>query len=436
MNPLPPPPGPPKPEVKEIEIFTLEQLDVLPQEAKTSIIHLGNNLPSKELLVLNPLVTKLLKIKELTKIKYVPLPDDATPEQKEAHKASVEEFKEAKSQIAALKKQNGEAKSAIKKPLDLLGSQVLTIEKSINAIALEVLTSIEKTFKPYLDAAKEKKDTAAKAKEDKANLAINTLSDANLAQANTFKKSTLTTFLKYEMLTDTKTETNNAIENYALDNLFTFRDSLKLKTFEMFSAGQDLTILTPEELTSIKTFFTADIDLLVKNINVKITALQLEETNKNLTNTVENQTEQLQATKLPPPPSFGNVFGSPQAFAMGVIPSAPPVPVSMGSPISNTDVFQVMTESNGQAYGSGANQNTVKIDIYPKNHNEVDFLDLVIPQIEDCKANVEYIRKRFMDDPNIVKTDEDKVNIEKVRGAKFLMDKTIEYILGKPFKES
>lgn len=426
MNPLPPPPGPPKPQVKEIEIFTLEQLDVLPQDAKTSIIHLGNNLPSKELLVLNPLVTKLLKIKELTKIKYVPLPDDATPEQKEAHKASVEEFKEAKSQITALKKQNGEAKSAIKKPLDLLGSQVLTIEKSINAIALEVLTEIEKTFKPYLDAAKEKKDAAAKAKDDKANLAINTLSDANLAQANTFKKSTLTTFLKYEMLTDIKAEANNAIENYALDNLFTFRDSLKIKTFEMFSEGQDLTILSTEELTTIKTFFTADIDLLVKNINVKITALQLEETNKNLSNTVENQTEQLQAIKLPSPPL-------PPTFSTIMVPAAP---VRMGSPISNTDVFEFMTESNGQPYGSGANQNTVKIDIYPKNHNEVDFLDLVIAQIEDCKANVEYIRKRFMEDPNIVKTEDDKANIEKVRGAKYLMDKTIDYILGKPFKEA
>lgn len=430
MNPLPPPPGPPKPEVKEIEIFSLEQLDVLPQEAKTSIIQLGNNLPQKELLVLNPLVTKLLKIKELTKIQYVPLPENATKEQKEAHKESVEKFKDAKTQITALKNQNKEAKSAIKKPLDLLGSQVLTIEKSINAIALEVLTSIEKTFKPYLDGVKEKKDAADKAKADKANEVINTLSDANLVQANAFKKSKLITFLKYEMLTDTKTEVNNAIENYALDKLFIVRDSLKLKTFETFATGQDLTLLTTEELTGIKTFFTADIDLLTKNINVKITALQLEETNKNLSNTVENQTEQLQAIKLPPPPL-------PPTFSIPVVPSAP-APVSIGSPISNTDIFEVITESNGQPYGSGANQNTVpvKVDIYPKNHNEVDFLDLVIGQIENCKDNVEYIRKRFMEDPNIVKTDDDRINLEKVRGAKFLMDKTIEYILGKPFKEA
>lgn len=427
MNPTPPPAGPPKPQVKEIEIFTLEQLNVLPQEAKTSIIELGNNLPQKELLVLNPLVTKLLQIKELTKIQYVPLPENATPEQKEAHKASLEEFKDAKAQITALKKQNGEAKSAIKKPLDLLGKQVLTIEKAIDKIALEVLGDIEKTFKPYLDATKEKKDAAAKAKEDKANEAINTLSDANLAQANQFKKSQLTTFLKYEMLTDTKTEVNNAIENYTLDKLFIVRDSLKLKTFETFATGQDLTILSTEDLTAIKTFFTVDIDLLIKNINVKITALQLEETNKNLTNTVENQTEQLEAIKLPPPPLPPTIISS-------VVPPAP-VSVTMSSPISNTDVFEFITESNGQPYGSGANQNTVKIDIYPKNHNEVDFLDLVIAQIEDCKANVEYIRKRFVEDTNIVKTEDDKVNIEKVRGAKFLMDKTIEYILGKPFKE-
>lgn len=432
MNPLPPPlppSGPPKPQPKEIEIFSLEQLNVLPQEAKTSIIQLGNNLPQKELLVLNPLVTKLLKIKELTKIKYVPLPENPTKEQKEAHKASLEEFKEAKTKITALKNQNKEAKSAIKKPLDLLGSQVLTIEKSINAIALEVLTEIEKTFKPYLDQIKEKKDASDKAKTDKANAAINTLSDANLVQANAFKKSKLITFLKYEMLTDTKKEVNNAIENYAVDKLFIVRDSLKLKTFEIFSTGQDLTLLEGEEEGAIKIHFNAEIDLLVKNINTKIIALQLEETNKNLSNTVENQTEQLEAIKLPPPPL-------PPTFSTLAVPMAP-VPVSVGSPISNTDVYQVMTESNGNPYGAGANQNNVplKIDIYPKNHNEVDFLDLVIGQLEDCKANIEYLRKRYIEDTNIIKTADDVANIEKVRGAKFLMDKTIEYILGKPYKE-
>lgn len=448
MGPTPPPPMPPKstPAPKEIEIFSLEQLDVLPQEAKTSIIELSNNLPSKELLILNPLVAKLLKIKELTKIKFVPLPEDATKEQKEAHKASIEKFKEAKKQIVELKKQNGEAKSAIKKPLDLLGSQVLTIEKSIKSIAEEILKEVEINFKPYIDAEAAKTKAAADKKAEKANEAINALSAENLAQANTFKKSTLITFLKYEMLTDTKTEVSNAIENYALDKLFTVRDGLTLKTFETLSAGKELTLLSEEELKGIKDHFTKEIEQLTKNINVKILALQLEKDNDKLSDTVEQQTEQLEAVKAPKPPapSF-NSFSDPAAFSLSaapVPPSAhtPPPPIQnqpSGTPISNTDVFGVITNNNGAPYGAGANGNNmpIKVDIYPKNHNEVDFLDLVIGQLEDCKANIEYIRKRFIEDTNIEKTDDDKVNIEKVRGAKFLMDKTIEYILGKPFKE-
>ena len=427
MMPLPPPPAPLK-KVTEIEIFSEEQLNVLPQEAKTSIIELGNNLPTKELLILNPLVAKLLKIKELTKIEYVPLPDNATKEQKEAHKASIEEFKEAKKEIAALKKQNSEAKSAIKKPLDLLGSQVLTIEKSIKAIVEEVFAEIEITFKPYLDEVAEKAAALAKAKTDKANEAINALSAQNLEQANTFKKSQLITFLKYEMLGPTKLEVSNAIENYTLDKLFSVRDMLSIKTFEQFTINQQLDLLDEEELSNIKTFFSKEIKDFISNINVKITALQLEKTNEKLSDTVENQTEQLEAIKLPQPPT-------PPTF--NTIPLAPPSPSNFGSPISNTDVFEVMTKANGDAYGSGANQNTVpvKLDIYPKNHNDVDFLDLVIAQINDCKENIEYLRKRYIEDSNIVKTEDDKANIEKVRGAGFLMDKTIDYILGKPFKQ-
>lgn len=442
MGPTPPPPMPPmtSPAPKEIEIFSLEQLNVLSEEAKTSIIELSNNLPSKELLVLNPLVAKLLKIKELTKIQFVPLPEDATKEQKEAHKASIEEFKDAKKQIVELKKQNGEAKSAIKKPLDLLGKQVLTIEKSIEKIGKEVLDEIEKTFKPYIDDEAAKAKAKADAKTEKANEAINALSEENKAQANTFKKSTLITFLKYEMLTETKTEVSNAIDNYALDNLFAVRNGLSLKTFETLSAGKELDLLNEEELKNIKELFTKEIEQLTKNINVKITALQLEKTNEKLSDTVEQQTEQLEAVKTPPPPvpSFANVFSnSPQGFASGAVPLAPPVPVQSGTPISNTDVFDLMTNANGAPYGVGANGNNVpiKVDIYPKNHNEVDFLDLVIGQLEQCKDNIEYIRKRFMEDTNIEKTEQDKINIEKVRGVKFLTDKTIDYILGKPFKE-
>lgn len=404
MIPLPPP-------TNEIEIFSEEQLDILPKEAKASIIELGNNLPTKELLVLNPLVAKLLQIKELTKIKYVPLPEDPTKEDKEAYKANIEEFKEAKKEITSLKQQSAIAKKAIKGPLDALGKEVLNVERSINEIALEVLSVIEESFKPYTDEVAEKAAAALKIKTDKANEAINALSAENLAQANTFKKSTLITFLKYEMLGDTKLEVNNAIENYSLERLYALRDLIPLKTFESLTVGKELDLLSEEELTAVKNVFQNEIKQFISSINVKITTLELLKTNEKLSDTVEQQTEQLEIKSIPIPP---------QATLQ-----------VQGSPISNTDVFEVITNNNGNPYGEGANQNTVpvKLDIYPKNSNEVDFLDLVIEEITKCKDNIEYLRKRFSEDSNIVKSNEDNANIEKVRGAGFLLDKTIFYIL-------
>lgn len=399
MVPPPPPTG-----LKEIEIFTQEQLEVLPQEAKDSIINLEANLPQKELLVLNPLVSELLKIQELKKLKYVPLPEEPTKEDLAAHKENIEEFKAAKKSITALKSQNASAKTAIKKPLDLLGAQVLTIEKSVKAIAEEVLASIELTFKPYLDAEAEKARIAKEKKEAKELEAINKLTEENNAQASAFKKSSLITFLKYEMLEETKTETNNAIENYALDKLFKTRDLLAFKTFESLSAGKKLDLLDEEELATIKTTFSNEIELLKKNINTKITALQLEKDNEKLSDTVEQQAEQLTAPLPPTPPM---------------------------APISNMDVFDVMTNQPNVPYGTGASQNNIplKADPYPSNSNAVDFLDLVIEQLNTCNDNIQYIRKRFVEDTNIIKSPEDEANIERVRGAKFLIEKTILYIL-------
>jgi len=417
----PPPPGPPR----EIEIFTQQQLEILPLDAKTSIVALEANLPQKELLVLNPLVLKLLKVKELEKLEYTPLPEEPTEEEIQLHKESIEKFKEAKKEIAALKKQNGEAKSAIKKPLDLLGSQVLTIEKSINSVIVEVLESLSTTFKPYLDAESEKAAKAKAAKEAKATEAINKLTEENTAQANAYKKSTLITFLKYEMLGETKVEVQNAIENYIIDKLFLLRDSLPLKTFEVFTKEktEDLSLLDEQELASIKEFFNKEINLLTSNLNVKITALQLEKTNEKLSDTVEQQTEQLESKpslSIPPPPT---------------IPAAPisGPPTTSGSPASNSDFFDVLTNHSSIPYGAGANNvsASIPIELYPKNSNEVDFLDLVIDQINNCKNNIAYIRKRFLNDTNIEKTEDDKKNIEKVRGADFLLDKTIDYILDK-----
>jgi hypothetical protein len=390
--------APPPPAV--IEIFTQEQLMVLPQEAKDSIINLGNNLPQKELMVLNPLVVELLKIKELAKIKYNPLPEEPTKEDIKAHKENIELYKNAKKSITALTQQNATAKKAIKGPLDTLGKQVLTIEKSVNTIAKEVLDTIQLTFKPYLDAEAERVRLAAIAKEEKEKAVINNLTQENVDVSNKFKKSTLTTFLRYEMLGPTKLEVENAIDNYALDKLFLLRDSIKIKNFEAYAVGQDLTLLDEEELEEIKIFFIKEIESFSKSINVRITALQALDENKTLTDRVETINDTIAETR-------GSNFTS---------------------PIGMTNIFDLATSTEQQTFGKGANQEMVPKFVWNEKDKDPNLFDLVFNQLDDCTATIQFILDKYKGTkPQF--NDFEKENIRRVTGGIELLKRTKLYIL-------
>jgi hypothetical protein len=436
MNATPLPPPPPVVAVmtaipKELEIFSLEQLNVLPEEARTSIVNLGENLPSKELLILNPLVSKLLKIKELTKLEYFALADGATKEEIQAYKENIEKFKSAKKEIVELKTQTSSAKSAIKGPLDLLGKQVLTIEKSFKSIAEDVLAEIEKTFKPYLDAEAEKAKVAKEKKEAKEKEAINALSEQNAEQANQFKKSQLITFLKYEMLEPFKTTVNDAIQNYSLAKIYQVRDSLSLRIFKVdaVNAGKDLSLFTEDEISAMDLNYRKEVEVLRTNLNTKIQALELEKSNENM----QNALEEVQAMPLPPvppvpsAPTFVNSIGSiPPPMS---VPTAPIVEAVIPE-AQKIDAFAVSNQGTSTPYGAGANSKPVPLQLYPDNSKAVDYLDLVIGEIEKTRENISYITHRFLDDKEIIKSDEDVKNVTKVQASDELLNKVILYILG------
>src|SRR5690606_9473270 len=53
-----------KSEVAEIEVLTPEQMNALPKDVKKNVLALSKDMRSKELIILNPLVTRLLSLKE------------------------------------------------------------------------------------------------------------------------------------------------------------------------------------------------------------------------------------------------------------------------------------------------------------------------------------------------------------------------------------
>lgn len=380
--------------VKEIEVFSIEQLQVLPQDAKESIILLSNNLPTKELMVLNPLVTKLLQIKELENIVYTPLPENPTKEDTAAHKENIQDFKNAIKEITGLKKQAGDAKTAIKKPLDDLGKQVLIIEKSINSLANEISEKVKNTFKPYLDAEAEKAAAALAAKQAKEKEAIDALEKENQAQALLFQKSNLVTFLKYEMLEATKKEVQNALATYSKEALFELRGYMNFKTFEFFTKEKNISLIPPDELNPIKEHFNSEINSMVLSINSAIKQKELETVNERLIEEVAPEEPPVQAQKM----------------------------------MADMDAFELANSKTDVPFGVGANPNTVIRDIYPSGQQELDFLDLVIHEINECKERITYIYKRYTESkPNF--SDQETENIRRVRGGIQLLHKVISYIL-------
>lgn len=277
-----------------VEVFTAEQIEILPEETKTAIIALEQDLPKKELAVLNPLVVELLKAKELAKIQYVPKPEAPadgkkfSKEELAPYEESVAAYKAAKKQLVEVKKKAADAKKQIKGPLDEMGKKVVTIEKGVLEILTEITETLEGTFKPYIDDEAAKAKAAQERREKASKDKIDELANENEQKNSIIEKGRVVNFLKYEMIEPTETEVHTAIEKYSLDKLYETRDGLKFQTFEKLSAGKDLTLLDPEELTEIETKFNQKIFTLTTNLNNRINVLELAKDNEKLSDQVES----------------------------------------------------------------------------------------------------------------------------------------------------
>lgn len=377
--------------LQEIEIFSEEQLNILPKEAKESIISLNAGLNTKELLVLNPMVAELLKIKELIKIKFVPLPENPTKEDKAKFKENIAEFKSAKSSIVAFKKQSAEAKKAIKGPLDLLGKQVIVVEKSVNEIASEVADLLDKEFKPYLDEEQEKKDAAAEKKRLEEQKAINELSEQNKAQSDLIAKGQILTYLKYEMLEGTKRVVAGAIQHYTLDAAQDLLRVILAMTFENTATGKDLTLLDAEELLACQTSFFNQRLEMTSSLNARIKILELEKENEKL----EEKIETVTAT---PPPIY-----------QGVSNISVTGQIETGAPLE-PEAF-VAARINQSLLNNNSDLKSVVNGLIVETINDIDFnIDL------------------FIDLHNADATEEQVEDVRRCKGAIKLLEKTILYI--------
>lgn len=267
-----------------IEVFTEEQLTILPKETKESIVFLEKNLPAEHVKLFNPLVSELLKIKEFEKIEYVA-----------DSKESIAQYKEAKKAITAFKKKAGETKTAIKKPLDTIGSEVLGIEKGVKKIAEDILAILSTKFKPYEDAEEARRKAAADKKREADQKVINDLTAEQKQQQDQMLKSNMLNTFKYEKAMPWETKVNEALENYSLDSLNELANKLAEANANNIYTGfrseaRDLIdrfIITDDEYIAAVNMYKTKIESLIKRVADKIALLKTLEDNKTLKTTNE-----------------------------------------------------------------------------------------------------------------------------------------------------
>lgn len=279
---------------EEIVTFSQEQLEILPSDIQQNIILVQDYVKPNELMVLNPLVSKLLSIKEYSQITY----NCETPELK---KESIQQYKDAIKETKSVNVAAGAAKTSLKKPFDEIGKAILSIEKFVKEEVLAVQNSLKNNFKEYIDEEEKKKKALQAKKDAEAKKAIEDLANQNKEQNEQILKMNLLNEIRITREKISKEKVNNAVKNFDLKNLIELKNGFCTITFEHFVDGLDISILDEQSLEIIKEEVA---DNLKSYIELMESRIQILEENKKLeTSNIESNTENKILQRPTPPVS-------------------------------------------------------------------------------------------------------------------------------------
>ena len=268
----------PNPE-NEIIILSKEQIAELNDDVGKQYVMLETRISTQGMLELNPVMVELMELKKLGELKY-------DPEKKEE---SIESYKQATARMRGFAKKMEDAKKAIKGPLDEAGKAVLAIEKACISVKDKLLENLKKEFAEW-EIEKANKQTAATEKRDaEKNQAITELSENNAQQLQTIAKGNLIQKLKFGSVEALGDEVNLAIQNFTKDKIDALIVSIQQKyTWPNIIYGNDITILTAEELQECKNRFENQVSMFISSLSARSQALALS----------HNATVQQQATEI------------------------------------------------------------------------------------------------------------------------------------------
>lgn len=257
-------------EVVEVEVLTQEQIDKLSEDIQADISYLTENMNSKKLAVLNPVIIELGKLEDrLDKIKLIPAVDG------KFDKENIQEFKNLKANTRSFNTQIKAVAKAMKDPLNLTKTHIINIEKGFLESAAKIITGADDKFAPYLEeeakkaaAAQKKKDDAMNAEILKAKAEADEANKKNLI-SQTYNK------VKYELIMEgISTKTSNMIVVANEDALKKRLSELEKESFGTLITGVDITVLEPEVSAELRSLFATSIHSSIELIKDKLKSIE------------------------------------------------------------------------------------------------------------------------------------------------------------------
>lgn len=289
-------------ELKELEVLTPEQIEVLPEEVKENVVYLTDNMNTKDLMVLNPIVKELLAIKDdVDNLEMKPIGEDGKYD-----KENIQTFVDAKKRIRSFRSNLKSSATTLKEPYLAIQKSVIAIEKSIKAEADEAYEKAEKTFAEYVKYEEDlkaerqsKKDAALQAKVDEANSAAEE-ANAKMEKTNIYNK------IKFDLINAKVVEaTQDALLNGNKQRLEFLKSEFEAHDYHSAISGIDDSILDEEVRLELQAYYDKSVKNSIGLINDKLKSIQTEIDNKILSS--GNKTEEVKEVPLVPVPPVPEV---------------------------------------------------------------------------------------------------------------------------------
>jgi len=244
-------------EEKTVLVLTDDMTDKLPESVQESVVWLSEQLRPKELVPFNPVVKALLDLKEMATIKY-----DSKNE-----KESVQKYKDAKKAVGSFNSALRQAKSDMKGPYDEIGKKIIVMEKGFKKESDEVMETLQKTFKPYLDAEAKKKAEREAKKEAERNAELNRLKEEKAQTENLAKRQSVFNTAKYDIMANLKNTLISQLNSLNLGSVLKFKETYEKAKFENTVSydqriREDFALLSDEQVSELK----GDWDAMIKNV--------------------------------------------------------------------------------------------------------------------------------------------------------------------------